>query len=62
MEPEVRLIVRTDEYWVKILVPVMDGWFVRVLSLWTVNPAVNGKVGTAGRGVLSVEVDGTGSQ
>jgi hypothetical protein len=28
--PEVRLLWRTDQYWVNVLVPVMDGWLVRV--------------------------------
>lgn len=28
--PEVRLLCLTDQYWVKVLVPVMEGWLVRV--------------------------------
>lgn len=28
--PEVRCVVRTDQYWVKVLVPVMEGSLVRV--------------------------------
>jgi hypothetical protein len=30
MVPEVRLLCLTDQYWVKVEVPVMEGWLVRV--------------------------------